>query len=135
MSMAIGSAMGTFNIVPGIPTDTVLRFTLGAKGIQQATVHIEDAPIRFDDDWYFGYDVVDQIQITLLTGKPSGSVSSSIQRLFFNRTRLVQHERPNPMDAGNVDRPSLHHFERLAGSRLGFLPMPWKRFAGREVRW
>ncbi len=75
-------AMGTFNIVPGIPTDTVLRFTLGAKGIQQATVHIEDAPIRFDDDWYFGYDVVDQIQITLLTGKPSGSVSSSIQRLF-----------------------------------------------------
>lgn len=75
-------AMGTFNIVPGIPTDTVLRFTLGTPGIQQGTVHIEDAPIRFDDDWYFGYDVVDQIQIALLTSKPNSSVSTSIKRLF-----------------------------------------------------
>ena len=75
-------AIGTFNVVPGIPTDTVLRFTHGAAGIQSAAVEIEDAPIRFDDRWYFGYDVLDRIDVLVLTQTAGDEVSSALRRAF-----------------------------------------------------
>jgi len=60
-------AIGTFNLVPGLDTDTVLRFTHGAPQVsRQAAVSIEDAPIRFDDAWNFGFEVTDNIQFTML---------------------------------------------------------------------
>lgn len=75
-------AIGTFNLVPGIPTDTVLRYTHGAAGIQSASVEIEDAPIRFDDQWHFGYDVLDQINILVLSSGDSEAVNTALRRAF-----------------------------------------------------
>jgi hypothetical protein len=75
-------AIGTFNLVPGIPTDTVLRFTHGAAGIQSATVEIEDAPIRFDDRWHFGYDVLDRIEVLVLARTAGDEVTSALRRAF-----------------------------------------------------
>ena len=67
---------------PGIPTDTVLRFTHGAAGIQSASVEIDDAPIRFDDQWHFGYDVLDQINILVLSSGDSEAVNTALRRAF-----------------------------------------------------
>ena len=75
-------AIGTFNLVPGIPTDTVLRFTHSTAGIQSATVHVEDAPIRFDDDWHFGYDVMDRINILILSPSVDDAVNQALRRTY-----------------------------------------------------
>ena len=75
-------AIGTFNLVPGIPTDTVLRFTHGAAGIQSASVEVEDAPIRFDDRWHFGYDVLNQIDILVLSSGNSETVNTALRRAY-----------------------------------------------------
>lgn len=75
-------AIGTFNLVPGIPTDTVLRYTHGTAGIQSASVEIEDAPIRFDDQWHFGYAVLDQINILVLSSGDSEAVNTALRRAF-----------------------------------------------------
>ena len=53
----VTEALGSFNLVPGLPTDTVVRFTHGAPGPHRLTISLEDAPVRFDDTHYVGYDV------------------------------------------------------------------------------
>lgn len=75
-------AIGTFNLVPGIPTDTVLRYTQGTAGIQSASVEIDDAPIRFDDQWHFGYDVLDRINILVLSSGDSEAVNTALRRAY-----------------------------------------------------
>lgn len=75
-------AIGTFNLVPGLDTDTVLRFTHGAPGLKAAAVSIEDAPIRFDDAWNFGYEVTDNIRIALLTETIDGPIAQSVERVY-----------------------------------------------------
>lgn len=81
-------ALGTCNLVPGLPTDTVLRFTHDAAGVQRGTVHIEDAPIRFDDTWFFGYTAVDRIRIAVLTPDANSAASASILRAFGTAPEL-----------------------------------------------
>lgn len=56
-------AVGSFPLTPGAPTDTVLRFTHGAAGRHRAVVSIEDAPVRFDDAYHFGFEVVPSVRI------------------------------------------------------------------------
>jgi len=83
-------AIGTFNLVPGIPTDTVLRYTHGAAGIQSASVEIDDAPIRFDDLWHFGYDVLNQIDILVLSSGNSETVNTALRRAYNTAGGLYQ---------------------------------------------
>jgi hypothetical protein len=75
-------AIGTFNLVPGLSTDTVMRFTHGTAGLKSGTVSIEDAPIRFDDDWHFGFEVTDRVQITILSERTEDESVQSIERVF-----------------------------------------------------
>ncbi|HBS19393.1 MAG TPA: hypothetical protein DEA66_00990, partial [Flavobacteriales bacterium] len=42
----VTEALGSFNLVPGLPSDTVLRFTHGQAGPHVLTVELEDAPVR-----------------------------------------------------------------------------------------
>lgn len=81
-------AVGTFNLVPGLVTDTVLRFNHGAPGLKEGVVSIEDAPIRFDDDWYFGFEVTNDIRVTLLTEAKDAAATQSIQRVFGTASGL-----------------------------------------------
>ena len=74
-------AIGTFNLVPGIPTDTVLRYTHGTAGIQSASVEIDDAPIRFDDQCILG-TTWDQINILVLSSGDSEAVNTALRRAF-----------------------------------------------------
>lgn len=76
------AAIGSFNLVPGLPTDTVLRFTHGEPGPKAATVSIEDAPIQFDDDFHFGFEVTDQIRVLHFSEQPSSALSRAIKKGF-----------------------------------------------------
>jgi hypothetical protein len=85
-------AIGTFNLVPGIDTDTVLRFTHGLAGLKEGMVSIDDAPIRFDDDWHFGFEVTDNVRVTVLTETVNSETASSIKRVFETSDGLYEVE-------------------------------------------
>ena len=76
------AAIGSYNLVPGLATDTVLRFTHGEPGLKSATVSIEDAPIRFDDDFHFGFRVTDVIDVVHFTEEPTGPAAQAIRRVY-----------------------------------------------------
>lgn len=76
------AAIGSFNLVPGLPTDTVLRFTHGEPGPKAATVSIEDAPIQFDDEFHFGFEVTDNIRVLHFSERPTSALSRAIEKGF-----------------------------------------------------
>ena len=76
------AAIGSYNLLPGLPTDTVLRFTHSDAGLKSATVSIEDAPVEFDDDFHFGFQVTDVIDVTHFTEKPAGDLAQAIRRVY-----------------------------------------------------
>ncbi|MDE0978794.1 MAG: BatA domain-containing protein [Flavobacteriales bacterium] len=81
---------GTFHLLPGLPTDTALRFTHGLAGLHRGRITIEDAPIQFDDDLYFGYDVRDEIHILHITDDANSEASQSIERVFQSADNLYR---------------------------------------------
>ena len=50
-------SIGSYPLVPGIPTDTILRFTHGQPGPHRLMVSLEDALVTFDDAHHLGYSV------------------------------------------------------------------------------
>ena len=88
-------ALGSFNLVPGLPTDTVLRFSHGAPGPHHLEVSIQDAPVRFDDSHHIGYDVQSGIEVFHWTdaNAPFRKASQSVERAFESATPLSRLER------------------------------------------
>ena len=76
------TAISSFNLSPGIHTDTVLHFTHGESGFNHAIISIEDSPITFDDTFYLGYEVVQQIDILQLSDNKNSKTSKSIEKVF-----------------------------------------------------
>ena len=56
-------SIGSYPLVPGIPTDTILRFTHGQPGPHRLMVSLEDAPVTFDDAHHLGYSVAPAINV------------------------------------------------------------------------
>ena len=77
-------AISSFNLNPGIHTDTVLHFTHGESGFNHATISIEDSPITFDDTYYLGYEVVQEIDILQLSDHKNSKTSKSIESVFLS---------------------------------------------------
>jgi hypothetical protein len=83
-------AVGTFNLVPGLATDTALRFTHGFAGLYLGHVDIQDAPIQFDDDMYFGYEVRDQIRVLHITDDLESITAQTISSVFKSANSLYK---------------------------------------------
>jgi hypothetical protein len=71
-------AIGSFNLVPGLSTDTALFFTSSAPGLKQCVVKIEDHPVVYDDDYFFGFNVASQISVLQVKGSAGNSAFKSI---------------------------------------------------------
>ena len=98
------AAIGSFNLVPGLPTDTVLRFRHETAGQVHAVVRTEDAPVTFDDDLFLGYEVADRVQVVLVQGQDANAAEQvALQRLFGDPTL---HD-VVPMSAGALDYDAL----------------------------
>jgi hypothetical protein len=67
-----------------------LRFTHGLAGLHRGRITIEDAPIQFDDDLYFGYDVRDEIRILHITDDANSEASRSIERVYQSAENLYR---------------------------------------------
>ncbi|MEO0403321.1 MAG: BatA and WFA domain-containing protein [Bacteroidota bacterium] len=84
ISLTINSsqkALGSFNIVPGAVTDTVLSFTQTAPGAHQGSLKIDDYPIIFDDEFHISYEVAENVNVMSIEGNQP---SKSIQKIFGN---------------------------------------------------
>ncbi len=87
----VAEALGSFNVVPGMPTDTVLRFTHGAPGPHLVEVHIDDAPVSFDDVHHVGYNVSSGVKALHWSGIPlSERTTKSVQQAFESSNGLVE---------------------------------------------
>lgn len=76
------TAIGTFNLVPGMPTDTVLRFTHGAAGWRAAQVAIDDAPVQFDDTYHFGFQVAGAARAVGITEGANPALERALSRVY-----------------------------------------------------
>ncbi|HHZ82138.1 MAG TPA: hypothetical protein EYN28_05965 [Flavobacteriales bacterium] len=86
------TAITTFHLEPGLATDTVLRFSHGNPGINHAVLSIDDAPIKFDDTYFLGYEIVDQINIVHLTPDLHSNETKSIDNVFRSVKDFVKIE-------------------------------------------
>ena len=105
----VTEALGSFNLIPGLPTDTVLRFTHGGIGSHRLQVSLEDAPVRFDDVHHLGYDVQGNLNVFHWTDAdaPFRKVSQWVDQAFESARPLIQFERgtslPSPQTLAGFD--------------------------------
>lgn len=98
------AAIGSFRITPGLPTDTVLRFRHDETGPIHAVVRTTDAPVTFDDALFFGYEVEESVDITLIQGRQAGPAEQvALARLFGDASLHTV----LPMDASALDYDGL----------------------------
>jgi hypothetical protein len=83
-------AVGTFNIAPGLSTDTVLRFSFTEAGHYHAEISIEDSPIVFDDRYYLGFEVVEKIRVLQITEDLFSNRTSSIERVCNSSRKYIE---------------------------------------------
>jgi len=74
-------AVGTYNLKPGLKTDTVLKFSFPEAGIYHAKVSLEDNPIKFDNDYRFGFEVVKDIRVLQICKDKNSKEARSIENV------------------------------------------------------
>ena len=72
-------AVGTYNIEPGLSTDTALIFTFDKPAHYHAKISIDDTPIVFDNNYYLGFEVVESIKVLQITKDIYSEESKSIE--------------------------------------------------------
>ena len=103
------AAIGSYRIVPGLPTDTVLRFRHEESGPVHAMVSTTDAPVTFDDALHVGYNVAENVKVVLLQGKESTPVEQvALGRLFGDAAlHEVQSMEASSLDYDGLDAADL----------------------------
>lgn len=100
------TAIGSFNIVPGLSTDTVLRFRHDESGPVHAVISTTDAPVTFDDALHIGYTVEDHVTVLLIQGRASTPAEQvALGRLFGDGTlHEVRFMEASALDYDILDR-------------------------------
>ena len=107
-------AISSFHLIPGIETDTVLRFSHGGTGLNHAVLSINDSPIKFDDTYYLGYEVVDQINILHLTQDLFSKETKSLNRVYDSTIAAVNIETSESLP----DAQTLSSFDLIIANGL-----------------
>lgn len=122
----VSEALGSFNLVPGLPTDTVLRFTHGAPGPHRLKVSLEDAPVRFDDVHYLGYDVESAVEVFHWTdpNSPFRTASQSVDQALESARPSVTLDRGDALPSSqNLARYDLVLADALTRPSAGELSL------------
>ena len=100
----ITEAIGSFNLVPGLSTDTVLRFTHGNPGPHRLKVALEDAPVQFDDVHYVGYDVESAVDVFHWTdaATPFRAASQSVDQALESARPALSVDRGDALPSPQV---------------------------------
>lgn len=95
----VQKAVGSINVVAGTVGDALLSFTLSQPGWQESKLSITDYPITFDDDFYFSFNLRENISILSINGLHAGN---SISAVFGNDPYFKLKNNP----AGQIDYSS-----------------------------
>ena len=70
----VQKSLGSFAVNPQSYTDTALTYTDAEAGVQHGWVHLDDAPVTFDNDFYFSYLIAPKLNILTVNPaqQPSG---------------------------------------------------------------
>jgi hypothetical protein len=109
------TAIGSFNVVPGTYTDTALYFTDDLPGIKHCRLNIQDHPVVYDDDWYFSYEVAQQVSVLHISGKPD---DRALKNVFGNDPFY----RFTSVDERNVDYGSIGTYDLVIVDQLADVP-------------
>ena len=127
----VTEAIGSFNVVPGLPTDTVLRFTHGAPGNHAVQVKLSDAPVQFDDAYHLGYRVEPSVDVFHWSERHDGihRTSSLVDQAFASASPLLSVTRASSLPstqnlvgfdvlvANGIQRPSAGECAQIARFR------------------
>ncbi len=133
-------AIGGFDLQPGRATDTVLTYSHPGLGLQHGIIRLDDAPVVFDDAFYMGYEVVEQIKTALVIGDAAtvyeevalGRIFSDEQQFALDiqsegAARFAEIERADLVVIAGVRNPSSGWIEVLVnliegGGSVLFIP-------------
>ena len=100
-------AVGTYNIKPGLATDTVMRFSFDNPGNYHAKISIDDSPISFDNTYYLGYEVVSKIRVLQISNDIQSEDATSITRVCRSNDDAIEIENrgvlPDELELQNFD--------------------------------
>ena len=100
-------AVGTYNIKPGLATDTVMRFSFDNPGDYHAKISIDDSPIRFDNTYYLGYEIVSKIRVLQISNDIQSEDVTSITRVCKSNDDAIEIENrqvlPDELELQNFD--------------------------------
>ena len=85
-------SVGTYNINPGLQTDTVMRFSFDAPGQYHAEISIDDSPISFDNKYYLGFEVVEKIKVLQICRDINSSSAESIKNVCATNSSSIEFE-------------------------------------------
>ena len=74
----VRKAVGTYNVRPGLETDTVMKFSFEHPGDYHAEISIDDSPISFDNNYFLGFEVVDKIRVLQISQDPNSQESARV---------------------------------------------------------
>ena len=74
----VRKAVGTYNVRPGLETDTVMKFSFENPGDYHAEISIDDSPISFDNNYFLGFEVVDKIRVLQISQDPNSQESARV---------------------------------------------------------
>ena len=122
-------SVGTFNLTPGLATDTVLRFSFEEAGFYNARIEIDDSPITFDDEYNVGFEVVEKIRVLQLTDNVQSETAINISRVLNSNIGSVLSEtRVNLIEEADLANYDMIISNGLATPSSGLISS-LKRFA------
>ncbi|MFK7757612.1 MAG: BatA domain-containing protein [Flavobacteriales bacterium] len=103
----------SINADPQVATDTVLTFTNSSPGFKQAKVTLEDYPVTFDDEFFFGFEVADKTNILEISGTSS--------KVFPNLFKNPKEYNFTSFKSSNVDYNRFSEFDLIVLNQLSFI--------------
>lgn len=103
----------SFTAEPGMDKDTVLTFSNSESGFIEAKASLDDYPVTFDDDFYFGFEVAEKTNILEI----SSSNSKVIQKLFDDEQEYVFQK----FNSNQVDYNRFSEFDLIIVNQLSFI--------------
>ncbi len=103
----------SFTAEPGVEKDTVLTFSNSEAGFMKGRVSLDDYPVTFDDDFYFGFEVAERTNVLEIS-----SSSSDVFKKLFNQENEYVYSKFN---ANQIDYNRFSEFDLIIMNQLSFI--------------
>lgn len=111
-------AMAAINLKAGTYADYPISYNITSTGVQQGTLQIDDAPITFDDDFYFVYHVMESSPVVVIN--PKNQQNRYLRALYQKDSVFTYLEMPeDQIDYAAFENTNLIVLNELSGISSG----------------